>query len=280
MIRIDSIERPAILMALIAAMLLGGCATRPSDPDDRAYYLESNDPLEPMNRAIFQFNEAADKIVLRPAAIGYRTVVPKGVRVGIRNFLDHLSSPITILNALLQGEGERARDSFGRFLTNTILGLGGLVDVATDAGIPKHYEDFGQTLAVWGVDSGPYLVLPLLGSSSFRDGIGYGVDSFVDPAGRYIRDEYGLEGAVVRSALDVIDWRASNLETIDELRQSSLDFYATVRSAYRQRRAHEIRNGREADGESTGTPGMIDFDNMDMELPPEEAPTDGKPNAP
>ncbi len=280
MIRIDSIERSAILMALIAAMLLGGCATRPSDPDDRAYYLESNDPLEPMNRAIFQFNEAADKVVLRPAAIGYRTVVPKGVRVGIRNFLDHLSSPITILNALLQGEGERARDSFGRFLTNTILGLGGFIDVATDASIPKHYEDFGQTLAVWGVDSGPYLVLPLLGSSSFRDGIGYGVDSFVDPVGRYIRDEYGLEGAGVRYAVDAIDWRASNLQTIDELRQSSLDFYATVRSAYRQRRAHEIRNGREPEGESTGTPGIIDFDNMDMELPPEEAPTDGKPNAP
>lgn len=255
-------------------MLLGGCATRPTDPDDLAYYQETGDPLEPLNRAVFQFNEAADKVFLRPAAIGYRTVVPKGVRVGIRNFLDHIQSPLTIMNALLQGEGERARDTFGRFLTNTILGLGGLIDVASDAGIPKYHEDFGQTLAVWGVEPGPYLVLPLIGPSNFRDGIGYGVDTIVDPAGRYIRDEYGWEGSAVRGTVNAIDWRANNLEAIDELRKSSLDFYATVRSAYRQRRQHEIRNGRQTEDDSAGATEMIDFDSMDtdMELPPEEAP--------
>lgn len=152
---IGSIERLGIVVAVITALLLGGCTTRPTDPEDLDYYLETNDPLEPINRAIFQFNEVADKIVLRPAAVGYRTVVPRGVRIGIRNFLDHLRSPLTILNAVLQGEGVQARDTFGRFLTNTILGLGGLVDVASDAGIPQHYEDFGQTLAVWGVEPGP-----------------------------------------------------------------------------------------------------------------------------
>lgn len=274
MIRIGLTGRSGLLAAVVAAMLLGGCATRPTDPDDLAYYQETGDPLEPLNRAVFQFNEAADKVFLRPAAIGYRTVVPKGVRVGIRNFLDHIQSPLTIMNALLQGEGERARDTFGRFLTNTILGLGGLIDVASDAGIPKYHEDFGQTLAVWGVEPGPYLVLPLIGPSNFRDGIGYGVDTIVDPAGRYIRDEYGWEGSAVRGTVNAIDWRANNLEAIDELRKSSLDFYATVRSAYRQRRQHEIRNGRQTEDDSAGATEMIDFDSMDtdMELPPEEAP--------
>jgi len=269
------------VVALVASLLLGGCASKPTDPEDLAYFNETNDPLEPMNRAIFQFNEVADKVLLRPAAIGYNTVVPKGVRLGIRNFLNNLGSPITILNALLQGEGVRARDTFGRFLTNTIIGLGGLIDVATDAGIPQHYEDFGQTLAVWGINSGPYLVLPVLGPSTFRDGTGEGVAGFLDPAAVYIREEYGLAGAAVRYTVDAVDWRAANLKIIDDLRNSSLDFYATVRSAYRQRRAHEIRNGRRPEGDSSDTPGVIDFDNMDMdmdmELPPEEAPADGQP---
>ncbi|MDH5555755.1 MAG: VacJ family lipoprotein [Alphaproteobacteria bacterium] len=278
--QIFSIGRSGILTAALAALLLGGCASRPSDPDALAYYLETGDPLEPMNRAIFQFNEITDKVILRPAAIGYRAVVPKGVRAGIHNFLNNMKSPITILNALLQGEGVRARDTFGRFMTNTILGLGGLIDIASDAGIPQHYEDFGQTLAVWGVEPGPYLVLPLLGPSNFRDGIGAGIDGAIDPFGRYISNEYGPEGAAVRYTLNALDWRASNLKTIDDLRNSSLDFYATVRSGFRQRRAHDIRNGRLPDGDFTGGPGVIDFDNMDMDMepPPDGAPENGKTN--
>jgi phospholipid-binding lipoprotein MlaA len=275
--RIGWIGQSGIVAALVAVLLLGGCATKPTDPEDLAYYLETNDPLEPMNRPIFQFNEVADKVVLRPVAIGYRTVLPKGVRIGVRNFLNNLQSPITIFNALLQGEGVRALDTFGRFLNNTIIGLAGLIDVASYAGIPQYYEDFGQTLAVWGVDSGPYLVLPLLGPYNLRDGFGEVVDGFLDPAGNYIREEHGFAGSVVRYTVDAIDWRAANLKTVDDLRNSSLDFYATVRSAYRQQRAHEIRNGRRPEGDSTDMPGMIDFDDMDMELPPEEAPDDGQP---
>jgi len=272
-------------VAFIAALLLGGCATRPTDPDDLAYYLETRDPLEPYNRAIFQFNEAADKVVLRPLAVGYSTVVPKGVRIGIHNFLTHLKSPITILNALLQGEGVRARDTFGRFLTNTILGLGGFIDVASDAGIPQHYEDLGQTLAVWGVEPGPYLVMPLMGPADLRHWVGFGIDSAINPSGYYIRTEYGMEAAGISAGLSAVDWRSANLKTIDELRKSSLDFYATVRSGYRQRRAHEIRNGREPEGDSADSPGMIDFDNMDMdmdmnsELPPAGSPEQGQMNA-
>lgn len=255
-------------MALSSVLLAGGCATRPTDPDERAYYIETADPLEPMNRVIFQFNEVTDKVLLRPAAIGYRAVVPKGVRAGIRNFLDNLASPLTVVNALLQGEGERARDTLGRFMTNTILGLGGLVDIASDAGIPEYHEDFGQTLAVWGVESGPYLVLPFYGPSNFRDGFGRGVDALMDPAGIYIAGEYGMEGSLTRLAIDNVDWRAANLEVIDEMRKSSLDFYATVRSAYRQRRAHDFRNGRDAPDDSNQGPGMIDFDKMDMDMEP------------
>lgn len=273
MTQTDWIGRGGVLATVIVALLLGGCAARPDNPDDMKYYVETGDPLEPMNRAIFQFNEVADKVVLRPAAIGYRTVVPKGVRIGIRNFLDNLATPLTVMNALLQGNGERARDSFGRFLTNTILGLGGFIDIASDAGIPKYYEDFGQTLAVWGVESGPYLVLPLLGPANFRDGVGRGVDAFSDPVGRYIYREYGFAGTGVRYGVNTIDWRANNLEAIDELRRSSLDFYAAVRSAYRQRREHEIRNGQEPGDGSTPPPGIIDFDAMDLGTEPSnEAP--------
>ncbi len=258
--------RCGLVLGVLAGLLLGGCATRPSDPDDLAYYREANDPFEPLNRAVFAFNEAADRVVLRPLAIGYRKAVPKGVRIGLRNFSNNLQSPGILINDLLQGEGVRARETLGRFLTNTILGLGGLIDIASEAGIPYHEEDFGQTLAVWGVESGPYVVLPLLGPTTFRDGIGDGVDAMADPVGRVIRDEYGLEGSAVRYSVDTIDWRAANLEAVDELRRSSLDFYATVRSAYRQRRTVEIRNGGAAGLDSGDAQPMLQFDSMDMDM--------------
>lgn len=258
-----SVEGMAVLVGLALGLALGGCATRPTDPADLAQYQQLNDPLEPMNRAVFQFNEAADKVVLRPLAIGYRKVIPRGVRIAVRNFLNNLEAPVVLLNDLLQGEGLRARDTLGRFLTNTILGVGGLIDIASDAGIPYHDEDFGQTLAVWGVGPGPYLVLPLYGPSGVRDGFGDAVDAMVDPVAIYIRDEYGWEGAVTRYIVDSVDWRATNLEFIDDLRRSSIDFYAATRSAYRQQRNNEIRNGR-VDQESPGNlPSMIEFDAMD-----------------
>ncbi len=249
-----------VLTVLALALALGACATRPTDPEELAHYRELNDPLEPMNRVIFQFNEVADKVVLRPLAIGYRAIVPRGVRSGIRNFLNNLEAPVVLLNDLLQGEGLRARDTVGRFMTNTILGLGGVIDVARDAGIPYHDEDFGQTLAVWGAGPGPYLVLPLYGPSNVRDGIGDGVDALIDPVALYIREEYGLEGSAVRYTVDTVDWRAANLEIIDDLRRSSIDFYAATRSAYRQQRSNEIRNGRAAQGDPDALPPMIEFD--------------------
>lgn len=263
-IGISSTERRLrALFLVLLALSLGACATRPTDPEELAYYRETNDPLEPMNRAIFQFNEVADKVILRPVAIGYKTVVPRGIRIAIRNFLNNLKSPVVLMNDLLQGEGIRARDTFGRFMVNTILGVGGLIDIASDAGIPYHHEDFGQTLAVWGVKPGPYLVLPLIGPSGFRDAVGIGIDGAVDPAGRYIAEEYGIEGTATRFTVDAVDWRATNLKVIDDLRASSLDFYATVRSAYRQRRTREIINGRDDTNETNAPPPMIQFDEFD-----------------
>lgn len=255
----------AFLVAVVAATTLGGCATRPIEPDELAAYRERNDPFEPVNRAVFKFNDVVDRAVLRPVAIGYRAVLPSGIRTGIRNFLDNLEAPLVLINSVLQGEWDRASDTTGRFMANTILGLGGLIDVASDAGIPKHEEDFGQTLAVWGVESGPYVVLPLLGPSSFRDGVGLGVDAAMDPFGVFGGDKlygpYDDEGPYWRVGLDTIDWRAQNLEMLDDLRRSSLDFYATVRSAYRQRRASQIANGRHEGVEAM--PPMVDFDSMD-----------------
>lgn len=279
--------RAWLLAALVAATMLGGCATRPIEPDELAAYRERNDPFEPLNRAVFQFNEVVDRAVLRPVAIGYRAVLPQGVRNGIRNFIDNLNAPVVLFNCVLQGEWQRAGDTTGRFMTNTILGLGGLIDVASEAGIPKHREDFGQTLAVWGVESGPYLVLPLFGSSSFRDGVGLGVDTAMDPFTTYGEDwlygEYEEEGPYWRIGLDTVDWRARNLEAIDDLRRSSIDFYAAVRSAYRQRRTAEIANGRPMRaGGLESMPPMVDFDTMDDFEParPADAPAPEQPVQP
>lgn len=258
-----SVGRVDVLVALVLALALGACATKPTDPEELAHYEAINDPLEPMNRAVFAFNDAADRTVLRPLAVGYRTAVPRGVRTSIRNFLNNLETPVILLNDLLQGEGARARDTIGRFMTNTILGLGGLIDIASTADIPYHDEDFGQTLAVWGVEPGPYLVLPLFGPSGVRDAFGDGIDTLADPVGYALRDEYGLEASATRYLVDTVDWRAANLQIIDDLRRSSIDFYAATRSAYRQQRRSEIRNGRPEPGDFGAGSQMIEFDAMD-----------------
>ncbi len=236
-------RRGAVLAALFA-VLLAGCATRPTDPEDYAAYQEENDPFEPANRAIFAFNMALDDIIVRPLAIGYRAVVPGAVRSAARNFIDNLGTPLDMLNNLLQGEIDRAGHSMGRFLTNTILGLGGLIDIASDAGIPTYNEDFGQTLAVWGVAEGPYLVLPLLGPSSPRDGIGLAVDSVADPFSNWATRNGYEELVYTRTGVDLIDRRSQNIETIDQMREESIDFYANVRSVYQQYRRSAICNGR------------------------------------
>lgn len=240
--------RPSrLLAALLAASLLAGCATRPpaDDPEAVAEFEANNDPLEPLNRVLFFVHEGLDTMFLRPIGEAYRLFVAPPVRTGVRNVLGNLRSPVILLNDLLQGEAERAGVTLQRFVINSTLGLGGVLDVAAERGLPGHAEDFGQTLAVWGVREGAYLFIPVLGPSSVRDLTGFGVDIASNPFTWLVikPEDLGQLATGVRLGLTVADTRESLIEVIDAVRRESLDPYATLRSAYRQRRLNEITNG-------------------------------------
>jgi phospholipid-binding lipoprotein MlaA len=208
---------------------------------------EPRDPLEPLNRGIFQFNRVLDGLLLEPAALMYRAATPQFFRTGVSNFLANLTTPVVLANDLLQGEFARAELTLGRFMMNTILGLGGVIDVGDKLGMPdRHYEDFGQTLAVYGVGSGPFLMLPLFGPSNGRDAIGRVVDIAFDPFSVLDLADVGLvstEVGLARRGAEFLSFREANIEQIDELERSSIDLYAAVRTLYGQFRANEIRNG-------------------------------------
>ena len=197
------------------------------------------DPLEPMNRSIFWFNEQADRFVLAPVAKGWDFVVPDLVQTGVANVFDNLSMPVVLLNDLLQGKPGAGFYDLLRILFNTTLGIGGIFDVASAVDIPDNDEDFGQTLAVWGVPSGPYLVLPILGPASPRHGVGMAADAFTRPLGYFIP----LWASAALFSLDTINTRAIYDDEITASRESALDFYIFVRNAYRQNREHKIRDG-------------------------------------
>jgi phospholipid-binding lipoprotein MlaA len=203
-----------------------------------------NDPLESMNRMIFEFNEGLQDVLLRPIAKFYNANVNLTVRLGISNFLYNLSSPVIFANDLLQGEFERALTTFGRAFINTTIGIVGLADVASELGAERHNEDFGQTLAVYGVGEGFYLVLPIFGPSSPRDAIGkLVIDSYLDPLGLWLDNtdrqniEYTLAGA------EGLDEYAGIVDELNQVKKTSVDYYAAVRSLYRQKRKTEIHNG-------------------------------------
>jgi phospholipid-binding lipoprotein MlaA len=242
------IRRLTVVLAIAAGF---GCATAP-DPSDREAYAEYealNDPLEPLNRTIFEFNQALDAMFLRPMADFYRLLLPPPLREGIHNILTNLRSPVILANDLLQGEWERAGTTTGRFVVNTTMGVGGIGDPATDLGLAYHNEDFGQTLAVWGLPEGPFLILPIVGPSNPRDATGLAVDSTIlDPIG--LMNTIGADTdwlstlSYVRLGMTAIDARAQNAEELDDLQKSSLDYYAAIRSLYRQYRTAEIYQGR------------------------------------
>ncbi|MBN06701.1 MAG: ABC transporter [Rhodospirillaceae bacterium] len=204
---------------------------------------EVNDPLEPLNRVTFAFNEFINQYLLGPVAKLYNTALPDVLRVAISNLLDNVGAPVTLANDLLQGEFDRGFTTATRILINTTAGVGGMIDVAEKWGFEEHEEDFGQTLAVWGIGEGFYLVLPLLGPSNPRDGIGqFFVDSFFDPVGYYLdAKDFDAAGYGLKSLGGIVTY-AGIVNELEHLRETSIDFYGALRSLYRQRREALIRN--------------------------------------
>jgi phospholipid-binding lipoprotein MlaA len=231
--------------ALGSMIALAACATPPSDPAARADFVATNDPLEPMNRDIFDFNLFLDRILIKPVAQGYRTVVPEFGRDAIRHFLNNLGEPVIFANDMMQGEFKAAHDTVARFLINSTFGVGGLRDLASETGLERQTGDFGQTLYRWGAPEGPYLVLPIFGPSNPRDAIGMGIDGVMDPFG-YLAGDYGAANSatISRMAASGVDLRSRNIETLDDLERNAIDFYAQIRSLSRQHRADELRHGR------------------------------------
>jgi phospholipid-binding lipoprotein MlaA len=219
------------------ALLLASCATVPGE--DR---LAAADPLEGFNRGIWGINQAVDKVILKPVTKVYRAIVPRPARRGVTHFFSNLGEPFSAINNLLQGKPDRAARNLGRFVVNTTVGVAGLGDPATKMGLKPAPEDFGQTLARWGVNGGPYLVLPLLGPSTLRDGIGTGIAQFTDPY-NICRSQCDLPSGVPLglTVAYLIDTRSNLIDAgADGFLAGSADPYATARSAYLQRRRAAI----------------------------------------
>ncbi len=228
MTRISQLLTAGALLALVA---LGGCASGP--------YANPRDPLEPLNRSVYTFNVAVDTAVLRPVATAYQDVVPSLVRRGVGNFFDNLQDAWSFVNNSLQLKGAAAGDSFFRVAVNTFLGLGGVLDVATEMRIERHTKDFGHTLGYWGVGPGPYLVLPLLGSSTLRDTAALPVDIQGNIAGNL--DHVPTRNTL--TAVRLVDTRASLLSASDMLEQVALDKYSFTRDVFLQSRRSAIYDG-------------------------------------
>jgi phospholipid-binding lipoprotein MlaA len=246
------------LLLLVAGMMLAGCASLPDSAK-----ADPRDPWERFNRASFKVNDALDRAILRPTSRAYVKVMPRVVRTGVSNFFDNLETATTLINDALQGKMAAAGHDTARLLMNSTLGLGGLFDPATAAGIDKNDEDFGQTLGKWGVPSGPYLMVPLFGPSSLRDLPARGVDTFTDPS-HYLEDD---STRYTLTAIEIVDLRAGLLDLDDQLNQS-FDRYAFVRNAWLQRRAFKVSDGNVEDE-------TFDEDAMMNETP--EAPTPDQP---
>lgn len=241
-------------ISCIALLMLAGCATTPGE--DR---LAERDPLEGFNRGVWGFNRALDKVAIKPVTTVYRTVSPRPARRGLSRIFANLSEPFSMVNNILQGKPDRAVRNLERFVINTTIGVGGLADHATGFGIAPAPEDFGQTLARWGANGGPYLVLPLLGPSTLRDGVGSGVAQLADPYRVGLRESNLSSNAQLGlTAGEIISTRSDLMESgADAFLDTSLDPYAAARSAYLQRRHAEIRDeedGAEEDTTAAGEP--------------------------
>lgn len=258
------------LIVFIAFIVFTGCASTAQVTDDDTAQVEDNsDPWEGYNRAMFSFNRSVDKAVIRPLAKGYQAITPEFVDIGVTNFFSNLGDVVVIANDLLQLKGEQAVQDTVRFSVNSTLGLLGFIDIATLMGLPKNYEDFGQTLGYWGVGEGYYLVLPLLGPSTTRDIFQYPVDYFFYPVS-YI--DPTSDRLIVRG-VELIDYRALLLP-VDGALDDALDPYIFLREAYRERRLNLVHDGSPP---NTGVDleGLEDFiDSQDEQTPAESSSAD------
>jgi phospholipid-binding lipoprotein MlaA len=231
---------------------------------------DPGDPWEGFNRGLFGVHKTIDEAVLEPVARGYRAITPAPVRGGVRNVLRNLRGPVIFTNDVLQGEFNRAGTTAGRFVINTTIGIAGIFDPATSMGLERHDEDFGQTLAVWGVNSGPYIFVPLMGPSTVRDSAGQLIDVVFDPLTWAEFDDVDTVRAA-RTVIAGVAERESLIEQIDALESGALDDYVAYRSGYQLARESAIQNGR------TDVQDLPDFDVIDEE-PATEAPvTSGGP---
>ena len=268
--RADRGARMRSVAAVVLSLLLpcAGCATSSSGPAGADEADSDNDPAEGVNRAIFKANLAADHAVMRPVAQAYTDHVPEVVQTGIHNVVQNLKEPAVALNDLLQGNVKHAWESAQRLAVNTTVGAAGMVDVAAKWGLPPHKADFGQTLAVWGVGEGPFVELPLLGPSNPRDALGTAVDLALNPL-TYVGGAPATIAGAATGGANMVDARAQHLHDLDELERNSLDYYATLRSVYRQHRDSEISAAKEPE-----TEGRVDISFPNASSP--AAPADSK----
>lgn len=248
------------IAAFVMLLVLSGCATGPN--------VNPEDPLEPLNRTVFQFNDGLDKAVFKPVATAYKAVTPTPVRTGVSNFFGNLLDVRTLINNVLQLRPQAAIETVMRLGVNTVFGLGGVLNVASEMQLDRQPQDFGQTLGVWGVGSGPYLVLPVLGSSSARDVVGIVVESTTDIV-------TNLDDVPTRNSLTVlrvIDLRAGFLQASELLDLASLDRYAFARDAYLQRKRAGVA-GKTSAAEAE--------ERFDLPAPPagKQAPPPAQPDA-
>jgi phospholipid-binding lipoprotein MlaA len=219
-------------LVLAAAALASGCATtpRPATPAD---------PLEPFNRAMYAIHEPIDTHVVKPVAQAYVDYVPRAVRQPVTNFFGNIDDLFSGINGVLQGKPEKAAHDFGRVMVNSLYGLGGLIDFATEAGIPKGEEDFGQTFGVWGIPQGPYLFVPLFGPTTVRDGTGWVIRGYTTPVG--FMDDVSARNVVW--GVGALDLRAQALEAQSMVEKAALDPYTFIRRSYLQRREYLTYDG-------------------------------------
>lgn len=229
------VRRNSLVLSLLAFLALSGCATGPN--------ANPRDPLEPFNRGVYQLNDAVDRALLKPVATAYRDVLPSPVRTGVNNFFSNLQDAWSAVNSALQLKGEAAANNLVRFGVNTFLGLGGVLDIASEMRIERHTEDFGQTLGHWGVGSGPYLVLPLLGPSTVRDTVALPVDA----QGNLVSGVNDVATRNSATALNLLDRRSRLLDATKLLDQVALDPYTFTRDAHLQRRRNSVYDGNPPD---------------------------------